>query len=593
MHYKINFIRQKKEIDAEGGTLAEICALAGYPLDLVCGGKGTCGKCLVNIKRKGKTAVEKVLACKTIVDQDMEVYLDKTDCRETAQILTDSRASGGLAFMENGRKEKKQLRPSVKKKYFTRKEQIPESGGAFLRGTSLSVMQKFSAMCTDQAFEGCTFVYYRDSVLDIQKGDTTDWCYGAAVDVGTTTVVCYFYDLVHGHLLATKSAMNRQSMHGADVIARNAYSQESPEHGEELRQLILYTINGMIEETAAEYPKLKENLYHIVLCGNSMMQHLFYGLNPAHLGAAPFASITKDAIISRQKECGLQGAPEGIAEFLPLLGGFVGADTTAVLLPLAKEGKRKNYLVADLGTNGEIAVGDGERFVVASTACGPALEGGNIACGMRGTKGAIETVSLANDEIEFQVIGGGKALGLCGSGIVDAIAELYRAGLMDETGRLRSPKEYARLYPGSRLGERIYETEPCNPAFYFTRGEHPVYLSQKDIRQIQLAKSSIYAGCMALLAKEQMTLKDVDVFLLAGAFGHYLHVDNALAIGLLPPVPKEKILSVGNGAGQGVQAFLLDESYRETLESLLPKISHAELASSETFMENYILHMNF
>lgn len=593
MRYKIKLINQKEEVEAEGGTLAEICALAGYPLNLVCGGRGTCKKCQVTIKRKGQTAVEEVLACKTVVDQDMEVYLHETDEQKGARILTESKAPGCLAFIDGTGQQKRKLRPSVKKKYFSREEQIPGQGGAFLQGASLPVMRKFSALCAEEEYTGCTFVYYRDGIVDVQKGDTTTWCYGAAIDLGTTTVACYFYDLVHGRLLATKSAMNRQIIHGADVIARNAYSQERPEHVEELQQLILDTINAMLEETAAEYPELKANLYHIVLCGNSMMQHLFYGLSPVHLGVAPFASITKDAVISRQKECGLHGAPEGIAEFLPLLGGFVGADTTAVLLPLAKEGKKQNYLVADLGTNGEIAVGDGEQFMVASTACGPALEGGNIACGMRGTEGAIETVSLANDQVELQVIGGGEALGLCGSGIVDAVAELYRVGLMDETGRLRSSREYTELYPGRKLGERIREVESYNPAFFFTEGERPVYLSQKDIRQIQLAKSSIYSGCMALLAKNGLTPDDVDIFLLAGAFGHYLSVEHALAIGLLPPVPEEKILSVGNGAGQGAQAFLLDDSYREILGRLLPKVSHMELASSETFMENYILHMNF
>ena len=230
---------------------------------------------------------------------------------------------------------------------------------------------------------------------------------------------------------------------------------------------------------------------------------------------------------------------------------------------------------------------------MASTACGPALEGGNIACGMRGTRGAIERISLKGGEMNLKIIGGGNPTGLCGSGIIDAVAELRNLGMIDETGVLLSSEEYKKKYPDSKLADRLQDVEPYNRGFYFVEGEKPVYLCQKDIRQIQLAKSSIYSGCLTVLKEAGMESEEVDCLFLAGAFGNYIDIDHALSIGLLPPVPREKIVSVGNGAGDGVQTLLMDQSYREKLKIISDHCIHVELANHPLFMEEYIKNMNF
>lgn len=571
MSHLIHFIKQNKTVAVTGGTVAEACEKAGYPLNLVCGGKGTCGKCRVKIKRDGQ--VEEVLACRTPADGVTEIILDETDYRQNARVLTESSL------------ERTALVPSVRKSYHSRDELMPEHGGAFLKKAPLPVMKKFSAMTAEYDFEGCTFVWYRDALIDVQEKDETARCYGAAVDIGTTTVACYVYDLATGQKIATGSGLNAQMIHGADVITRNVYAQESPEKLEELRRLIVNTINELLEGLEEE---VRRNLYHVVLCGNSTMQHLFFGMNPACLGVSPFVNITAEAIVSSGAQTGLRCAAAGVVEFLPLLGGFVGADTAAVLLCL-EESERKS-LVVDLGTNGEIAVGNYGGFLVASTACGPALEGGNIACGMRGTEGAIEKISLSGDKVNYKVIGGGEPRGLCGSAIIDAVAELLRAGLIDGTGALLSGEEYAKTHPGSALCHRLREAGEYNMAFYFT---DTVYLCQKDIRQIQLAKSSIYSGCMALLQEYGSSPEEIDNLVLAGAFGNYIDIDNALYIGLLPPVDKDKILSVGNGAGQGVQSLLLNGGLRDKLEKLPAITTHVELADSPEFMDLYIMNMEF
>ena len=250
-------------------------------------------------------------------------------------------------------------------------------------------------------------------------------------------------------------------------------------------------------------------------------------------------------------------------------------------------------MMVDLGTNGEIAVGNSEGYRVASTACGPALEGGNIACGMRGTNGAIEKISIQADTVAYRVIGDEAPKGLCGSAIIDAVAELRRADVIDPSGRLLRAEEYRETHPGSALADSMGTVGDDSPAFFFVRGENPVYLSQHDVRQIQLAKSSIFSGCVTLLAEAGYPLDQVDAFYLAGAFGNYIDVDNALYIGLLPPVRRDHIISIGNGAGQGVQLCLLNRAQIDRCRKLPSHVEHIELATSATFMEEYIMNMNF
>ena len=619
MSYQVYFINQKKEITVEGGTVAAACEKAGFPLNLVCGGNGTCGKCAISIKCKTAKDAQKVLACQTNITEDMTIYLEKSDYIQKASVLTKS------VPLEL------ELRPSISKKYLTKEEilaKLKKDGTFFqqdiksqgmpsqnMKATNaqdiqssntnfqtinlgdnpipLSVMQKFSTLNADKNFSGCTFIYFQEQIIGIEAGDTATHCYGAAADIGTTTVALYIYNLNTGELITTKSALNKQTIYGADVISRNAAVRENPEMLLNMREAIVDTLNEMFTEAVNEHPDLKDSIYHVVLCGNSTMQHLFYGLNPYYLGISPFANITKEAIITPGKEAGLQCNENGIVEFLPLLGGFVGADTTSVLFTLTKE--KKKYLMVDLGTNGELAVGSYPDFLVASTACGPALEGGNIDCGMRGTTGAIEKVSLKNNRLTYKVIDDTEPKGLCGSAIIDAVAELRRVGLIDETGTLLGPDEYRRVNPFSPLIKYLHETEEYNMAFYFTEGSEnkpSVYISQKDIRQIQLAKSSIYSGCIALLEEAGVSLEQVDALILAGAFGNYIDIDNALAIGLLPNITREKIVSVGNGAGQGVQTLLLDKSYRYRTKQLSENCTHISLAENKNFMDEYIKNMN-
>jgi len=576
--FSISFVNQGVTFDATGGFLSEACAQAGFPLNLVCGGRGTCGKCRVVIERGGVR--EEVLACREVIQSDMSVYLTDEQLSRSASIMTEGHSS-----------QRVQLAPAISKKCATRQELLPEHCGAYLTAPDIQVLRKFSRLIADEEISQITFVQYLNEIIDVEPGDTTDQMYGGAVDIGTTSVVFYGYDLRTGKLLHTESALNGQITRGADVISRILHTRQDPSGLSELQDRICQTINDLLDGVEARIPGFCAHLYHMVLCGNSTMQHLFLGLDPSGLSADPFVNVTARPVSLPAGQTGLHMPAAGRVQFLPLLGGFVGADTASVLLSLPQDSKR--CMMVDLGTNGEIAVGGSGSYQVASTACGPALEGGNIACGMRGTNGAIEKISLRDDRIHLQIIGDTDPVGLCGSAIIDAIAELRRVEVIDITGRLLPADEFRSLHPDSALVRHLGKTPEGSNCFFFVEGEQPIYLDQHDVRQIQLAKSSIYSGCITLLEQAGMTPEDVTAFYLAGAFGNYIDVDNALFIGLLPPVPRDRIISVGNGAGQGVQLCLLDHQQLSRCRTLPQGVEHVELATSPKFMEEYIMNMNF
>ena len=539
MEYTVRIAGTPCETRVSGGTLAEACALLGHPLELVCGGNGRCGKCDVLVERRGVR--ETVRACITPVTEDITVFLEVSEAA-SAQILTSGGAHDVFA-------------PAVTKAVLSPAEREPEHCGAYLRGVSLAAARQFSRAHRDAEEDPLTFIRHEDTLLGVQRGDTAQRLYGAAVDIGTTTVAMYIYDLTTGALLDT--------------------------------------IDALLAAASNDVPGLSDDLWQLVFCGNSTMQHLFLGIDPSALGAEPFASVTADTVRAPAGEIGLKNCPAGaLVEFLPLLGGFVGADTTAVLLGAPEEGV---HLAVDLGTNGEIAVGNArDGFLTSSTACGPALEGGNIECGMRGSEGAIDHADITPDgELRFHVLGEGEAKGLCGSGIIDMTAALVRCGLVDMTGRLLPRDEFAAEYPDSPLLGRLEPVGEYNNAFFLTRSEHPVYLSQEDIRQIQLAKSSICAGCLTLCHEHGIEPEELDSLILAGAFGNYIDVDNALYIGLLPAAPRDRVVAVGNGAGSGVCRYLRDRAESARCEHIRAVTHHVELNASSEFMEQYIMNMNF
>ncbi|MBS4024870.1 MAG: DUF4445 domain-containing protein [Clostridia bacterium] len=590
----VNFARQKKQVEVEQGvTIATACRQAGIKLDLVCGGKGKCGKCSVDIKTAA--GEKKVLACQEKVTETMDV------------IISDKSIAGEIVVLTGADLGEIVRKPGIKKVFVPRKElPEPECYGDWQRLTDyvgqgaptqvqLPLLRRLPGLLRNRKLPGITLVQWENQLLELEEGDTTHRLFGIAVDIGTTSIAGYLFDLNTGERLVISSALNGQVAEGADVMSRivAAGTGAGLEH---LQQLVAETINRVIDEAATEAGVNVDEIYQVLLVGNTTMQHLFFGLTPEYLGRSPFMAVHQGELNISCQEAGIEINPRGIVTFLPLIGGFVGADTTGVILATGMYQSEKLKLMIDIGTNGEIVLGNKEKMLACSTAAGPALEGAGIGFGMRGTDGAIERVNFIDGKVELQVIGNTKIKGICGSGLVDLAAEMLRAGIIDKKGKMLSREEF--LASGDeRLADRLREIDGRR-VFIIAEGEETaggevIYLSQQDVRSLQLAKGAIYTGCLILLEEYGVTGEELEEIMLAGAFGNYIDVKKAQLIGLIPDFAGVTVRPIGNGAGAGAQLALLSTELKDTASKMMEKICHIELATHMEFQERFIMSLNF
>ncbi len=386
--------------------------------------------------------------------------------------------------------------------------------------------------------------------------------YGVAIDIGTTTIVLYFLNLVTGQVEKISSVLNPQRLYGADVITRINYCQENENGLSELKGSVTGIINKELFSFIRKKGLEQESIEKIVVAGNTTMLHLLLGEDPVSIALAPFTPKFTDKQVIRGAETGLNINPCGEMITLPCQTAYVGADIIAGLAALKP--LYRNYLFLDIGTNGEMAlVRDGKVYTCA-TAAGPAFEGANISCGMAAVTGAI---SHFTDQREFLVIGNAEPSGICGSGIVDIVAWLLRNGYIDETGLLKKP---------FRIGSN-----------------NTISVIQQDIREIQLAKSAIYSGIKILMNITDSSFDDVGALFLAGGFGNYINIDSALEIGLLPAEMKGRIYTIGNSAGIGALQYLKSDEFDERLYKLLGNSEYIELSNYDEFITEFAMNMNF
>lgn len=386
--------------------------------------------------------------------------------------------------------------------------------------------------------------------------------YGVAIDIGTTTIVLYFLNLVTGQVEKISSVLNPQRLYGADVITRINYCQEHKTGLSELQGAVTEIINKELSRFVRKKDLEQESIEKIVVAGNTTMLHLLLGEDPVSIALAPFKPKFTDKQVLRGDETGLNINRGGEVITLPCQTAYVGADIIAGLAALKP--LYRNYLFLDIGTNGEMAlVKDGKVFTCA-TAAGPAFEGANISCGMAAVTGAI---SHFNNQEEFLVIGNSEPSGICGSGIVDIVAWLLRNGYIDETGMLNKP--------------------------FMIRTNKNISVNQQDIREIQLAKSAIYSGIKILMNVTDSSFDDIEALFLAGGFGNYINIDSALEIGLLPAEMKGRIYTIGNSAGIGTLQYLKSDEFDERLYKLLGNSEYIELSNFDEFTTEFALNMNF
>lgn len=593
----------------EGTLLSDAMKSAGIKIQLPCGGAGKCGKCAVEIHPatvppspfdlrhlSDQEIVQGIrLACSTKVDRDMSVLISPNIRVLDGQILID------------GVDRTFEMFPSVIKKYLELPEPSLEDQAPDLYRLKRA-MNPEDEKCPDFDFEllhelpnvlrnsefKVTVVSTNGKMIDIESGDTTSSVYGMAFDIGTTTVVGTLFDLSEGKEISHASRLNAQVVYGEDTISRIKFVIENENGGKEMAHKITGVINEIITEAAKKAGIKTNNIYEIVCVGNTTMFHLFLGLNPEGLSKIPFVPVTSTMVNIRACDIGIEINPRGNICFLPNIAGFVGSDTVGVMLASNYLEDGPTAIAVDVGTNGEIALRVDGFMTVCSTAAGPALEGAELTCGMRAAGGAIEHIRITPEKVELDVIGNVEPIGICGSGIIDAVAELLNSGIVDQYGAIQTLEELSGKIPDYLL-ERII-TLDGQPAFVFYKNKlngRDVVFTQKDIRQVQLAKGAIRAGINLLLMKSGVNLENIDEILLAGAFGNYIKKSSAQRIGLLPDIPPEKIRFIGNAASTGAKMALLSVKVRDDADKIRAKSEHVELAALPEFMDEFMNTMLF
>jgi len=478
-------------------------------------------------------------------------------------------------------------------------EQLAAALGVTPTDVGLAVLQGLPAALRDDP-AGVTVTTFAppggrgsERVVAVERGDTAGMKFGLAVDIGTTTVVSTLIELDSGEQLASVSSLNPQAVFGGDLMSRIAFAQFDPGNLRKLHTRIIGLLNRHIEETCRQSGVLAKWIYKVVVVGNTCMHHLLLGIDPSFVGLAPYAPVMRHALVLPARELFLKVAPEARVCLLPLVAGFVGADAVAVALATRIYEGAAIRIAVDIGTNGEVILGSRDRLWACSAPAGPALEGAQIRHGMRGALGAIDRVAV-DDDIHVHTIGEADPLGICGSGLIDLLAGLLDTGVIDWTGLIRVEAREA-LPP--KLRERVVMRGEERQVIVLRPGEagarQEVVLTQDDVRQVQLAKGAIASGVAMLQHVASVSDETVAELMLAGGFGNYVSIASALRIGLIPPLPKEKIRYVGNAASLGAQLCLVSETERQRAESVAARIEHVSLAAHPDFERIFVEAMNF
>lgn len=455
-------------------------------------------------------------------------------------------------------------------------------------GAPLKVVQTVPELIRDQKV---TAIMLGDEIRGLEAGNTSEKMYGIAFDIGTTTIAGFLLDLYTGEDLSVASALNPQTQFGADVISRIAHVNENPDGLANLHRVVTQTINNLIGEAAAKAGITRDDIYAVCVVGNTCMHHLFLGINPRDVALAPYVPVISEKMEVDPELLDLEINTAGKVFVLPNIAGFVGADTIGVLLATEMDETEEIKLVVDIGTNGEMALGNKDRILACSTAAGPAFEGAQITSGMRGASGAIDHFTFG-EELEYTVIDDVEPLGICGSALLDAVAGLVETGLLDERGRFMKPEKITHPI-GLKLKGRLIEYGG-SPAFLLaeTKGRQ-IVVTQKDIRELQLAKGAMAAGIRILLKNFGIDTSEVKEVQLAGAFGNYLDPHSACVIGLIPAELEDRITMVGNAAGAGAKLALLSSSEYERAGGAARNVEFIELGSDPAFTSTFARAMMF
>jgi len=601
----VTFLPGFRKVDVgRGRTILEAAQRAGVLMNVVCGGQGKCGKCVVFVK-SGRYEFDRekfgrffspedlgagaCLACQTSVIDDLRVFIPEESMVQDQKILIDIKGTPT------------ELNPAVWKYYLNlspptlddpspdltrllwgiEKTGGPKEGRVY---APLQVIRRIPRVLRDSGWKVTATVAlvpggYR--LINIEKGDTRAFCYGSAVDLGTTTIVVYIRNLIDGSIMGVASDYNRQISCGEDILARVNFARKGGL--EKLQSLAAESINAALSEAANNAGIDRDDIYEVVVAGNTIMTHILMGIDPAYMIEEPYVPVVRRYLTSAARRAGLQvGEDSGLFVF-PAVSDYIGGDIVADILSSGMAERDEVSLLIDIGTNFEVVLGNRDWMFACAGAAGPALEGGEVLFGMRANAGAIEQLSLDLETLTpaYRTIQHSKPKGLCGSGLIDLLAELLRACIIDRTGRINTAIDHKRV-------RHIRQS----PEFVVVWSDESgigkdIVITENDVKALIMSKASVLAACLTLMDEAGIDRNGIARIYFSGAFGNYINKENAIAIGLIPEIPVEKIVNIGNGAIEGANIALLNRRKRKVLDEIARKIAYIELNTEASFMDEY------
>ncbi len=592
---KITIQMQENVLEYEiGKDLLQILLENDVYVDSPCNGKGTCGKCKVRILAGDPPKVTETEAG-FLSDQELRtgvrlscLVIPKGDL--TLEILQEE---GKHEVLSTGYLPEFTFQPGVSKRYIEIEKPSLQRQISYEEAIC-------NALGTDQLDwriftnhkkieENMTAVFHGEELIALETGDSTDRLYGVAIDIGTTTVVTSLVDVATGEELATAAMINPQKKFGLDVLTRITYQMEHEDAAGKLQSAIIDGINTLIEELTVKAGIQRDNIYEIVIAGNCTMLHFLLGIEATSIGISPYAPVFLRAQTIPAADIGIDGAFGARVYALPSVSSYIGADIVAGAYVSELHRTEENLLFIDIGTNGEIVLSQKGKLVSCSCAAGPALEGMNISSGMRAAEGAIEEVQITEKGIELEVIGNMEPKGICGSGILSALKELIRIGLVKKNGAFIKKE---KLEPGD-YRHNLIRLEGTKRVFVLNEGPKEILITQGDVRQVQLAKGAILSGFYALLNQAGMDMSALDKVLIAGQFGAHLTADSLVGTGILPEEVREKIVYVGNASKTGAYMALMSTRVRREIEALANIMDYMELGATEGYERIFAKSLQF
>ncbi|HZJ21688.1 MAG TPA: ASKHA domain-containing protein [Anaerolineales bacterium] len=630
----------------EGTSIRAAARDLGVEIESICAENATCGKCMILIEegRFEKYNIDSKREHLSPVGSEERAYLTRRpkllkdkgweigqvrlscQCKVLGDVLINvpEESRGNKQIVRKSARERTiEIKPSVRKYYVSMSppnlerpiadwerlaKGLETSMGLVRRGEEnlprwfnldidYQCLRTLSSTLREAKWNVTVSVWQDKEVIEVQAGYVED-SYGAAVDIGSTTVALYLCNLRTGEILAAESEMNPQIVYGEDVMSRIQYSIEHKDGLEKLHKAIISTLNKLLKQAAHTASIKTSEILEMVLVGNSTMHHLLLNLHPRDLGLAPFVPTIHKSVDVKARELGIHINSSGNIHVLPTIASFVGADTSAMIVAEEPHKQDENWLLIDVGTNAELILGNRKRLVCTSTPTGPALEGAHVEYGMRAAPGAMERIHIDEKTLEprYKVIGvegwntdhaefKGQVKGICGSAIIDGVAELFRAGIVDSRGKFNKTLESKRIRQGEKGWEYVIAWAEE------TSIGRDIPMTQQDVRQIQLAKAALFTAARTLLKRSG--LQSPDKIILAGGFGSYIDKEKAMLIGLIPDCALENVYAVGNAAGDGARIALLNVEKRKDIEAVTRRVERFELPTDPEFQNQFMLSTSF